>query len=178
MKKLRLILGDQLNHKHSWYSNTERDTLYFIAEMRQETDYATHHIQKIVGFFAAMRNFYEYLKNNGHQVVYYEIDSEANKQDLVENLNFLIEKHSIEKFEYQLPDEYRLDLQIKKFCDNLKIQSEAFDTEHFYTTRTEMADFYKGKKEMTMEYFYRDMRKKHEVLIYLKNPPALQVVMF
>ncbi len=171
MKKLRLILGDQLNHKHSWYSNTERDTLYFIAEMRQETDYATHHIQKIVGFFAAMRNFYEYLKNNGHQVVYYEIDSEANKQDLVENLNFLIEKHSIEKFEYQLPDEYRLDLQIKKFCDNLKIESEAFDTEHFYTTRTEMADFYKGKKEMTMEYFYRDMRKKHEVLMETDNNP-------
>ncbi len=171
MKTLRLILGDQLNYRHSWYSKTEKDTLYFMAEMRQETDYAHHHIQKVVGFFAAMRNFYEHLKSKGHQVIYYEIDSEANKQDLVENLKDLIQKHHIEKFEYQLPDEYRLDKQLRSFCDGLKIENEAFDTEHFYTTRTEMADFYKGKKEMTMEYFYRDMRKKHELLMENKTNP-------
>ncbi len=171
MKKLRLILGDQLNYKHSWYSKSEKNTLYFIAEMRQETDYVTHHIQKVVGFFAAMRNFYGHLKDNGHQVIYYEIDSEANKQDLVENLKALIDKHKIEKFEYQLPDEYRLDEQLRIFCEDLNIKSEVFDTEHFYTTRTEMADFYKGKKEMTMEYFYRDMRKKHELLMENSTNP-------
>ncbi|CAM3313701.1 cryptochrome/photolyase family protein [Aequorivita lipolytica] len=171
MKTLRLILGDQLNHKHSWYSKTEQNTLYFIAEMRQETDYVNHHIQKVVGFFASMRNFHEHLKGNGHQVIYYEIDSEENKQDLVENLKDLIQKHNIEKFEYQLPDEYRLDEQLRNFCNYLNIQNEAFDTEHFYTTRTEMADFYKGKKEMTMEYFYRDMRKKHELLMENKTNP-------
>ena len=171
MKKLRLILGDQLNHKHSWYSKTEKDTLYFMAEMRQETDYAHHHIQKVIGFFAAMRNFYEHLKSNGHQIIYYEIDSEGNKQHLVENLRDLIEKHSIEKFEYQLPDEYRLDEQLKDFCKNIEIETEAFDTEHFYTTRTEMAEFYEGKKELTMEYFYRNMRKKHEILMQNDSQP-------
>lgn len=171
MKTLCLILGDQLNHKHSWYSKHEKDTLYFMAEMRQETDYVNHHIQKVVAFFAAMRNFYEHLEGNGHQVVYYEIDSEANRQDLVENLKDLIQNHNIEKFEYQLPDEYRLDEQLRNFCTELNIESEVFDTEHFYTTRTEMADFYRGKKEMTMEYFYRDMRKKHEILMENKTNP-------
>jgi len=171
MKTLRLILGDQLNHKHSWYLKPEKNTLYFMVEMRQETDYVNHHIQKVVGFFAAMRSFYEHLKGNGHQVIYYEIDSEANKQDLVENLKDLFKKYNIEKFEYQLPDEYRLDAQLRDFCDTLEIENVVFDTEHFYTTRSEMAAFYKGKKEMTMEYFYRDMRKKHDLLMENKSNP-------
>ena len=62
MKKLRLILGDQLNHKHSWYSSTEKDTLYFMAEMRQETDYAHHHIQKVIGFLPRCGTFMNILK--------------------------------------------------------------------------------------------------------------------
>ena len=72
MKKLRFLLGDQLHHKHSWFSSPDKDTLYFMAEMRQETDYTVHHIQKVVAFFAAMRNFYQHLKDKGHQVIYYE----------------------------------------------------------------------------------------------------------
>ena len=171
MKKLRFLLGDQLNHKHSWFSSADKNTIYFMAEMRQETDYTVHHIQKVVAFFASMRNFYEHLKSKGHQVIYYEIDAEENKQDLLKNLQQLIDKYEIEKLEYQLPDEYRLDEQLKDFCSNLEIETEAFDTEHFYTSRTDLAEFYEGKKEMTMEYFYRDMRKKHSILMQNEKNP-------
>jgi deoxyribodipyrimidine photolyase-related protein len=171
MKTLRLILGDQLNHNHSWFDKADKDVIYFMAEMRQETDYADHHIQKVIGFFAAMRNFADYLKDRGHKVIYYQIDADDNQQDLVKNLNKLIDDHSIKKFKYQLPDEYRLDEQLKAFCKAISIDNQAFDTEHFFTSRTEMADFYQGKKEMTMEYFYRDMRKKHGIMMQnVKNP--------
>ncbi len=57
MKTLRLILGDQLNIEHSWFTKTDESILYCLFEMRQETDYVKHHIQKVVGFFAAMRDF-------------------------------------------------------------------------------------------------------------------------
>ena len=63
MKTLRLILGDQLNIKHSWYKETNEEVMYCLFEMRQETDYVVHHIQKVVGFFAAMRQFAEDLQN-------------------------------------------------------------------------------------------------------------------
>ena len=68
MKTLRLILGDQLNHKHSWFDKKSEDVLYVMAEMRQEPDYVKHHIQKIVAFFQSMRNFAAYLEENGHQI--------------------------------------------------------------------------------------------------------------
>ena len=111
MKKLRLILGDQLNSKHSWFQETDENTLYLLAEMRQETDYVKHHIQKVVAFFLSMRNFSSTLKRIGHQVAYFQIHDANNLHDLDKIISFCIEKYKIEKFEYQLPDEYRLDEQ-------------------------------------------------------------------
>ncbi|MAM27781.1 MAG: cryptochrome/photolyase family protein [Flavobacteriaceae bacterium] len=170
-KTLRLILGDQLNHKHSWYDHPNEKVVYFMAEMRQETDYVVHHIQKVVAFFESMHNFAQWLEQRGHKVVYYKLTDALNKQNLVDNLQYLIKEHNIEKFEYQLPDEYRLDKQLHAFCENLDIHHEAFDTEHFLTSREDLSDFYKGKKEMVMEYFYRDMRKKYDILMANQKDP-------
>ncbi|GAA3970334.1 cryptochrome/photolyase family protein [Allohahella marinimesophila] len=165
MKTLRLILGDQLNHHHSWFRDDPGEVLYVFMEMRQETDYVLHHIQKVVGFFCAMQNFAQYLKEREHQVIYLGINDRKNKQTLPENLNGLLSEYEIGKFEYQLPDEYRLDVQLRDFCKTLSIDSEAFDTEHFLTSRDDLARFYEGKQQMTMEYFYRDMRRKYDVLM-------------
>ena len=47
-KTLRLILGDQLNPSHSWFKNKDDNTLYLIAELKQETHYVKHHIQRLM----------------------------------------------------------------------------------------------------------------------------------
>jgi deoxyribodipyrimidine photolyase-related protein len=170
MKKLRLILGDQLNSQHSWFRETDSNVIYCIFEMRQETDYVTHHIQKVTGFFAAMRNFAKELKIANHAVIYFNINDKKNTQSLVENLTILIEENNIEKFEYLSPDEYRIDQQIKIFCKNLPIDSRVFSSEHFYTEREDLETFFKGKKQFLMENFYRNMRKKHQILMIDKQP--------
>ena len=82
MKTLRLILGDQLNLSHSWFNQVNDDNLYLMAEMRQETDYVKHHIQKVVGFFCSMRNFANTLKEEGHNVIYLKIGDPNNPQKL------------------------------------------------------------------------------------------------
>jgi deoxyribodipyrimidine photolyase-related protein len=170
MKKLRLILGDQLNSQHSWLLEKDQNTTYCLFEMRQETDYVTHHIQKVVGYFTAMRNFANELKKAKHSVVYFEINDKKNTQSLVENLALLIKEYNIEKFEYLSPDEYRLDQQLKGFSKDLRIDSEVFSSEHFYTEREDLTTFFKGKKQFLMENFYRDMRKKHQILMVDKQP--------
>ena len=63
-KTLRLILGDQLNSNHSWLKSVDDSVTYVMMEIRSETDYVQHHIQKVVGIFAAMRNFANFLKEN------------------------------------------------------------------------------------------------------------------
>ena len=46
--KLRLLLGDQLNLRHSWFDKQDDNTLYVLYELQQETSYVVHHIQKII----------------------------------------------------------------------------------------------------------------------------------
>ena len=170
-KSIRLILGDQLNLKHSWFEEKNDDVIYFMAEMKQETNYVKHHIQKVVAFFLSMRNFSETLEKQGHKVIYYNLDDERNQQDLVKNLKQIIKENNAKAFQYLLPDEFRLDKQLKDFCEELSIETNAVDTEHFYTQRKDVAKFFDGKKEMTMEYFYRDMRKKHEIMMLDDKKP-------
>lgn len=162
---LRLILGDQLNMKHSWYQDINQDTLYVFMELKQEMEYTRHHVQKVVGFFLAMRNMASELKDHNAHVLYYELDNPQNKASLTENLTELFMKFNIQKFEYQLPDEYRLDVQLKEFCATLAIDYEAFDTEHFLTDRNYLKNFFEGKKSIIMESFYRSIRKKYNLLM-------------
>jgi deoxyribodipyrimidine photolyase-related protein len=172
--KLKLILGDQLNLQHSWFKEVDSSEVFVLMEMRQETDYAPHHIQKVVAFFGAMRNFSEVLKQAGHQVHYLALDDKANRQQLEANLNFLIEKFNADGFAYMEPDEYRLDQQLKEYVLGLNIPSEVVETEHFMTSRSELTEFFEGKKQLILEFFYRRMRKKFDLLMQLDHPEGGQ----
>ncbi len=168
--KLRLILGDQLNLNHSWYSAKKEDTLYVMYELNQEAKYVVHHIQKIVAFFSAMQGFAADLKDQGHQVLYFDINTKESKKSLEENIKDLIAEKGIIKFEYQLPDEYRLDQQLKGIAECLDIPTESFDSEHFLTARFDLKTFFEGKKQLIMEFFYRNMRKEYDILMEQGQP--------
>jgi deoxyribodipyrimidine photolyase-related protein len=165
MKTLRLILGDQLNANHFWFSKVDANVSYVFMEMRQETDYVLHHAQKILGIFAAMRHFAEELQAKGHQVIYLKIEDPKNLQGLTKNIDRLIAEHSFNAFEYQEPDEWRLDDQLNTYCQSLSIPSKMFSSEHFLADREDVGKLFAGRKKWLMETFYRQMRVKYEVLI-------------
>lgn len=134
-------------------------------EMRQETDYVLHHAQKILGIFAAMRYFAGELEAKGHQVIYLKIDDPKNLQSLTKNIDRLISEYSFNNFESQEPDEWRLDEQLKTYCDGLNIPSKMWGSEHFLAEREDVGKLFAGRKKWLMETFYRQMRAKYEVLI-------------
>ena len=169
-KKLRLILGDQLNASHSWYEMKSDEVLYVIAELHQETCYAKHHIQKICSFFAAMQRFADALEQAGHQVLYLTLDDTAEFKTLPELLNCLIDEYQISKFEYQLPDEYRLRTQLWHFCQSLNITYQTYETEHFYLSEQEVTNYFKANTAHRMEHFYRKMRLQFDVLMEQQQP--------
>lgn len=171
---LRLILGDQLNINHSWFKTVNDNVTYVMMEVRTETDYANHHIQKVVGFFSAMRSFVAELQSKKHMVIYIHLNDENNLQSFEKNLDVLLSQENFTQFEYQLPDEYRLDILLKNYCTQLKIPHLVHDTEHFFSTREELGNFFEGKKMFLMESFYRDMRKKHNVLMEGDKPTTGQ----
>jgi len=170
-KTLRLILGDQLNINHSWFKKVDASVTYVLMEVRSETDYARHHIQKVIGFFAAMQSFAKELEHRKHHVIYIHLNDKNNFQQFDKNCEAIISTNMFTNFEYQLPDEFRLNEHLENFVANLKIDYVVCDTEHFYSNRNELKEFFKGKKTYLMESFYRYMRKKHRVLLEGEDKP-------
>ncbi|WP_194867307.1 cryptochrome/photolyase family protein [Pseudoalteromonas sp. PPB1] len=169
-KQLRLILGDQLNAGHSWYTEKSDEVLYVIAELHQETNYTRHHIQKICAFFAAMKAFAQTLESAGHHVLHLTLDDTRDFASLPELLTHLIREHNIGHFAYQLPDEYRLRTQLAQFSDTLSVTSSVYDTEHFYLANEQLSSYFKPDKRHRLEHFYRKMRGEFNVLMVDGEP--------
>lgn len=165
--ELRLVLGDQLNATHSWYTSVHDDVIYLIAELHQETDYVVHHIQKICAFFCAMQRFAQALQAVGHRVEYLTLDDTEPFNSLPELIKQIIQTYQITHFSYQEPDEYRLDQQLKTLCQELSISHSCVDSEHFITSR----DAWNQLPNHRMEFFYRALRKKHHILMDDKGKP-------
>ena len=168
---LRLVLGDQLNPLHSWLSEVRADVVYVLMEVRSETDYVRHHAQKVLGMFAAMRDFAAQLKSAGHRVRYVAIDDPSNRQSLTANLDALIAHYAATAVDYQAPDEWRLDAQLRDWGASCPVPVRMVDSEHFFTDRGDAARQFAGKKQWLMESFYRQQRKKHGVLMTPDGQP-------
>ncbi len=170
-QRLRLILGDQLNASHSWFTDKDPNTLYLIAELQQETNYVVHHVQKICAFFAGMQQFAQALDTAGFNVLHLDLDDTQAFADLPQLLAHIIDQHQIQQFEYQLPDEYRLRQQLAEFSAALIIPSCRISSEHFYLTDQELSKHFSAGKKHRMEAFYRKMRQRFQILIDAEGHP-------
>lgn len=166
MKELRLILGDQLNIEHSWFQQCDTSVDFVMMEVRSETDYCQHHVQKVVGIFLAMREFADTLRRAGHQVIYLTLDDQANQQSICANLARLLANNNYQSWSWQQPDEYRLEQALYEFASAQSIPSQCVSTEHFLAERGAVAKLFKpGAHHFLMETFYRYMRKREQVLM-------------
>lgn len=169
---LRLVLGDQLNARHRWFTEVDDTILYVLMEVRQETDYVLHHAQKILAIFAAMRDFARQLRAAGHRVHYIAIDQPHSARAITDNLDALVADYGAASVQYQAPDEWRLDQQLYRHGRAARVPWLMVDTDHFYTGRHEAADIFKGRKQWLMEFFYRQLRVKHGVLMADAKQPV------
>jgi deoxyribodipyrimidine photolyase-related protein len=159
----RLILGDQLNPQHSWFSQVEPDKLcYYLVEAFEELTYAPHHRQKMLGFLGAMRAFADHLRAQGHSVRYLSVKDRI--QDIPAFLQSEKNAGHVTAWEAQEPDEYRLDQSLRPIVDRI------VSSEHFLTERPDVATHFAGKKTYLMESFYRMMRKKTGILMEGDQP--------
>jgi len=130
-KTLRLVLGDQLSINHSWFTKPTPKVDYVLIEAHSEASYAPHHIQKVIAFFTAMREFARELQDRGFSVRYITLDDPTNRKPLAGNIEHLVSSLGYTRFEYQDPDEYRvareLEALAKKLpCDTAKSPQSTF----------------------------------------------------
>lgn len=173
MKELRLILGDQLNIQHSWFQQCDPRVDFVMMEVRSETDYCQHHIQKVVGIFLAMRDFADTLRRAGHHVIYLALDEPSNQQSICANLAVLLASNVYQSWAWQQPDEYRLEQALNDFAGSQSIASQCTSSEHFLADRDSATKLFKpDAHHFLMETFYRHMRKRENVLMASDGKPV------
>lgn len=168
-------MGDQLNHQHSWYTEQDPETLYLIAELHQEATYCKHHIQKVVAFFAAMQSFATHLSRKGHRLLYLTLD-DTQVLALPQLLDRVFQSCGAKRFEYQSPDEYRVQQQLTEFSTARRdwLDVVCVDSEHFLLDRLELAELVPSTGSPLMETFYRKMRRRTGYLMEEGQPEGGQ----
>jgi deoxyribodipyrimidine photolyase-related protein len=162
---LRLVLGDQLHIRHSWFQCVDPAVVYLFAEVRSETDYVVHHIQKVACIFAAMRAFAQELSDKGHRILYQritDVDARATLGDVLRHYIDVVKPTSVQVMQ---ADEWRVDQHLQQTAALLTVPLEMVSSEHFLTERTELETMFPGKTTWRMEAFYRKMRQRYGVLM-------------
>ncbi|MCC7198571.1 MAG: cryptochrome/photolyase family protein, partial [Gammaproteobacteria bacterium] len=93
------------------------------------------------------------------------------RQSITENLAALAQHYDARRVEWQAPDEWRLDALLRNWAAQQPFAAAEVDSEHFLTTRVEMATLFAGRKQWLMETFYRHMRRRLGLLMDAQGKP-------
>ena len=168
--KLRLILGDQLSVSISSLSDVSKDDLILMCEVRQEATYVKHHKKKIAFVFSAMRHFAHGLKEQGFNVRYVTYDDPENSGSLLDEVRKALSLYPCDEVIVTKPGEYRLLSAFQVWAEGLKVPVVLRDDDRFLCPTDDFDSWAKGRKQMRMEYFYREMRRKYSVLMNPDGP--------
>lgn len=165
--RLVLVLGDQLTTEIAALraADKARDVVV-MAEVMDEARYVPHHPKKIALVLAAMRKFAANLEAEGWQVAYARLDESDNAGSIPGELLRRAEAFEAEEVIATTPGEWRLIAAL----DDLPLTLHQHPDDRFLCSRSEFADWAEGRKELRMEWFYREMRRKTGLLMEGDDP--------
>ena len=170
MSCLRLILADQLTETLPIVKDCAKGDAILMVEVREEATYVKHHKKKIAFLFSAMRHFAETLKKRKHDVRYTKYDDEDNTGSLFAEVERALQDGDFDKVLVTEPGEYRLLDDMESWHERLECDVEILPDTRFIATREEFSQWAEGKKQLVMEYWYREMRAKTDFLMEGNEP--------
>jgi len=163
MKTLRFLLGDHLTSEISSLADASADDVVLMLEVAEETTYVRHHKQKIALVLAAMRHFAEELREEGFSVDYVRLDDPENRGNFVDELKRAIKRHRATRVVMAEPGEWRV-LEALRNAD-LGVELEIGNDDRFFISPRVFARWARGRSSLRMEYFYREIRRAHGLLM-------------
>ena len=168
-------MGDQLSKNISSLKdcNKSEDSI-LICEVWNEATYVKHHKKKIAFLFSAMRHFAEELEDNGYRVLYTKLEDKQNSGSLKSEIARALKQQKYDQIVVTHPGEYRVEDDIKGWATDFEITVEIRVDDRFLCSPDDFALWAKGRKQLRMEYFYREMRKKYNLLMEGNEPEGGQ----
>ncbi len=165
--QLVVVLGDQLNFDSAAFDGCSPETdVVLMAEVAQEATTVWNHKARIAIFLAAMRHFRDGLRERGWTVDYRSLDEAKNTGTLRGEVERAIRKYKPKKVVLVEPGEYRLREEFAALGPLVEFRADR----HFFATPDDFARHAEGRKQLRMEYFYREMRKRFGILMERAKP--------
>jgi len=161
LRRLLLVFGDQLNADASVFDGADRDRdVVWMAEASSEATVVWSHRQRIVLFLAAMRHFRDRLRADGWTVDYTALDKPDHPGTLGGVLAEFLEERRPEEVWCTHPGEYRILRGVEQVCRRAGVPLTICEDRRYFCSLEAFRKHAAGRKELRMEYFYREMRRR------------------
>jgi deoxyribodipyrimidine photolyase-related protein len=174
-KRLILILGDQLDVDASALSDFDpaHDTLW-MAEVLEESTHIPSSKQRTTVFLSAMRHFAAQLQARDWPMVYSHLDDAHNTGTLAGELSRAIAQIQPKLLVMTAPGDWRVLQSLRAVAKQHDLPLEVKDDTHFFSTVRDFAAHAKDRKQLRLEYFYRELRQRTGFLMDGDQPAGGQ----
>jgi len=166
VRALVLVLGDQLDLDAAAFDGFDANQdLVWMAELAEESNHVWSSKQRTVLFLSAMRHFAAALRTAHRPLHYVQLDDADNAGSLAAQLRADVHRLRPERLTMTAPGDWRVLQAIKAVAADVGLPLAVHTDRHFFVTVREFAAHAQGRKSLRMEYFYREQRQRHRVLM-------------
>ena len=170
-KTLRLILGDQLSQSLTSLGDIDRESdTVLMCEVMGEVTYVRHHKKKVAFILSAMRHFADTLCQQGISVDYVTLDDPENSGNFTGEVARAVTRHDASRLIVTAPGEFRVLEDMQNWEADLGIAVEIRQDDRFLCPPEMFESWAAGRKQLRMDFFYREMRRHHDVLMVDGKP--------
>lgn len=163
---LRVVLGDQLSRDLSALADLDpKQDVVLLAEVMGECTYVPHHPQKIVLVLSAMRHFARALAARGVRVESIRLDDPANTGTLSGEVARAAARLRPARIVATHPGEWRVLEAMQRWEGETGLPVEIRDDDRFLCDLGWFRRWAQGRRQLRMEFFYREMRRMTGLLM-------------
>jgi len=166
MTTLIPILGDQLSPAISSLDGiAQDDAVILMMEVEEETTYVDHHRKKLAFILSAMRHHAERLRALGWTVDYVALDDPDNAGSFTGEVARAVARHTPDRIVVTESGEWRVQAMLDAWETLFGLPVEIRPDTRFVCDHREFAAWASDRKQLRMEFFYREMRRKTGLLM-------------
>ncbi len=171
LRNLVVVFGDQLDLDAAAFDTFDASTdAVWMAEVVDESTHVWSSKPRTAMFIAAMRHFALALQTAGRRLHYTRLDAPDNAGSLAAQLEADILRLKPAALVMTEPGDWRVLQGIKALAQAQGLPLDIREDRHFFGSIADFAAHAKGRKSLRMEYFYREQRKRHRVLMQGDEP--------
>jgi deoxyribodipyrimidine photolyase-related protein len=166
LRNLILVLGDQLDPESSAFDGFDpKLDAVWMAEVSEEAEHVWSHKVRIAYFISAMRHFRERLRRKRIRLFYHELGPTEEQSGFADRLEKTVRESHPQALIIAEPGEWRVRESLLRTAKRLSVPLDIRPDRHFICSTEEFAHHARGRKQLRMEFFYREMRRKTGVLM-------------